>query len=192
MHMGFCIHIGTPLSISSPVKFDLTVATFSGFILQICLIMALSICRKRWRSGSLKQFFNMDECVRNRRLPRPIAGCYRLCYIWHTAAIASVNTINERRWKIVWNKSFDCHLSPWQSKTLFLTIFLYRLVVDPCSSIFKSIFDCRLSGVYYGLSVPVTYLFSRTDLFFSLWKLNHSIQTQRISFVFLQFTLHVF
>ena len=77
-------------------------------------------------------------------------------------------------------------------KNTFLTIFLYTFVVDPRSSIFKSIFYCRLSGVYYGLSVPVTYLFSRTDLFFSLWKLNHSIQTQRISFVFLQFTLHVF
>ena len=81
MHMGFCIHIGTPLSISSRVKFDLTVATFSGFTLQICLIMALSMRRKRWRSGNQKQFFNMDECVRNRRLPRPIAGCYQLCYI---------------------------------------------------------------------------------------------------------------
>ena len=29
----------------------------------------------------------------------------------------------------------------WQLKTLFLVIF------DPCSSITKSVFDCRLSGV---------------------------------------------
>ena len=29
----------------------------------------------------------------------------------------------------------------WQSKTLFLAIF------DPISSIFESVFDCRLSGV---------------------------------------------
>ena len=29
----------------------------------------------------------------------------------------------------------------WQSKTLFLSIF------DPLSSIFKSVFDCRLPGV---------------------------------------------
>ena len=36
-----------------------------------------------------------------------------------------------------------CHLTgdKWQSKTLFLAIF------DPCSSIVKSVFDCRLSGV---------------------------------------------
>ena len=35
----------------------------------------------------------------------------------------------------------------WQSKTLFLAIF------DPCSSIVKSIFNCRLSGVliYTGM-----------------------------------------
>ena len=32
----------------------------------------------------------------------------------------------------------------WHSKTQFLAIF------DPCSSIFKSIFDCRLSSVYVG------------------------------------------
>ena len=39
----------------------------------------------------------------------------------------------------------------WQSKTLFLAI------VDPRSSIFKSVFDCRLSGGHYcwknGMSI---------------------------------------
>ena len=34
--------------------FDLLVATSSGLTLQICLIMALSLCPKRWRSGFVK------------------------------------------------------------------------------------------------------------------------------------------
>ena len=65
----------------------------------------------------------------------------------HTGKAAKeyVNTIDERRSKIVRNRVFDCHLSPdWrqrQSKTLFLAIF------DRCSSIVKSDFDCRLSVV---------------------------------------------
>ena len=53
---------------------------------------------------------------------------------------------DKRMSKIVRNRVFDCHLSPdWRQmaikKTLFLTIF------DPYSSIVKSVFDCRLSGV---------------------------------------------
>ena len=50
----------------------------------------------------------------------------------HAAEIENVNTIVERRSKITRNK---------QSKTLFLSSF------DPCSSIVKIVFDCRLSGV---------------------------------------------
>ena len=61
--------------------------------------------------------------------------------IIHTgyAAIENVNTIDKRRSKLVSNRVFDCHLS--HSKTMFLVIF------DPRSSIAKSVFDCRLSGV---------------------------------------------
>ena len=44
--------------------------------------------------------------------------------------------------KIVINRDFDCQNGDkWLSKTLFLAIF------DPRSSIVKSIFDCRPSGV---------------------------------------------
>ena len=35
-------------------SFILTVATYSGFTIQICLIMAQSLRRKRWRSGLVK------------------------------------------------------------------------------------------------------------------------------------------
>ena len=59
--------------------------------------------------------------------------------------------------KVVRNSVFDCRLSPVErqmaiqsgdklgSKTLFLAIF------DSHSSIFKSVFDCRLSGVISDL-----------------------------------------
>ena len=56
-----------------------------------------------------------------------------------------LNTIDERRSKIVRNRVFGRHISSTgdkgQSKTLLLAIF------DPRSSIVKSVFDCRLSGV---------------------------------------------
>ena len=55
-------------------------------------------------------------------------------HLKHTgkAAIENVNTIDERRSKIVRNRAFDCH-----SIALFLAFF------DPRSSIAKSIFDGR-------------------------------------------------
>ena len=54
----FSLRITSRSSISSWANssFDLTVtvATFSGFALQICLIMALSLLRKPWRSELVK------------------------------------------------------------------------------------------------------------------------------------------
>ena len=53
-----------------------------------------------------------------------------------------MNTIDERRSKIVRNRVFD-----WQSKTQFLRIY------DPHSSIVKSVFDCHLVGVFTKTSI---------------------------------------
>ena len=50
----------------------------------------------------------------------------------------NVNTIDERRSKIVRSKVFHCHLSPNCSSDFY-----------PRSQIVKSVFDCRLSGVRY-------------------------------------------
>ena len=55
--------------------------------------------------------------------------------------IQSTNEIKTLR-----NRVFDCYLSPngdkWQSITLFLAI------LEQCLLIVKSVFYCRLSGVY--------------------------------------------
>ena len=57
----------------------------------------------------------------------------------------NVNTIDERGSKIVKNRVFDCHLSPdWRQMTIENTI---SSDFDPCLSIVKSVFDCRLPGV---------------------------------------------
>ena len=60
-------------------------------------------------------------------------------------AIENVNAIDERRLKIIRNRFFIaiCHPTgnKWQSKTLFLAIFV------PRSSIVKSGFDCLLPVV---------------------------------------------
>ena len=63
-----------------------------------------------------------------------------------------VNTIVERRSKIVGNGVVDCQFcrptgDKWQSKTLFLAIY------DPRLSIVKSVFYCRLSdvGIQHGM-----------------------------------------
>ena len=61
------------------------------------------------------------------------------------AAIENVNNIDDRRSKIVRNRVFDCHLSPdWRQMAIFNTVSSF---FDPRSSIAKSDFDCRLSGV---------------------------------------------
>ena len=59
------------------------------------------------------------------------------------AAIENVNTIDERRSKIV---RTEFSIAKWQSKILFLAIF------DSRSSI-KSVFDCRLPGVNLNISL---------------------------------------
>ena len=52
-------------------------------------------------------------------------------------AIKNVNTINERRSKIVRNRVFDCHFSPdWRQMTIENTV---SSVFDPRSSIVKSV-----------------------------------------------------
>ena len=60
------------------------------------------------------------------------------------AAIENVNTIDERRSKIV---RTEFSIAKWQSKILFLAIF------DSRSSIVKSVFDCRLPGVNLNISL---------------------------------------
>ena len=60
-------------------------------------------------------------------------------------AIENVNTIDERISKIVRNRVFDCQLSPdWRQMATENTV---SSDFDPRSSIVKSVFDCRLSGV---------------------------------------------
>ena len=66
-------------------------------------------------------------------------------YPHREAAIEIVNTIDERRSKIVRNRVFDCHLSPdWRQMTTEYTV---SNDFDTRSSIGKSVFDCRLPDV---------------------------------------------
>ena len=56
------------------------------------------------------------------------------------------HSIDERGSKTVKNRVFDCHLSPnWRQKAIENTVFF--TIFNPRSSIVKSVFDCRLSGV---------------------------------------------
>ena len=57
----------------------------------------------------------------------------------------NVNTIDERRSKIVRNRVFDCRVSPdWRHMAIKNTVFSE---FDRRSSIDKSVFDCRLPNV---------------------------------------------
>ena len=73
--------------------------------------------------------------------------------------IENVNTIDERRKKIVRNRVYDCHLSPdWRQMTIENTVYSD---FDSRSSIVQSVFDCRLPGVrmvhciYWGVTIIV-------------------------------------
>ena len=56
-----------------------------------------------------------------------------------------INTIDERRSKLVRNRVVDCHLSPdWRQIAIENTV---SSDFDPRSSIYKSVFDCRLPSV---------------------------------------------
>ena len=80
-------------------------------------------------------------------------------------AIKNINTIDEPRSKIFRNRVSIaiCHPTgdKWQSKTLFLAIF------DLCWLIFKSIFDCRISGVCMYICI-YTCMFSMYEKWFPL------------------------
>ena len=73
--------------------------------------------------------------------------------------IEIVNTIDERRSKIVINGVFYCYLSPdWRQMAIENTV-SNDLFSYPFSSIVKIVFDCRLSGVdtQYKLSEFIYY-----------------------------------
>ena len=61
------------------------------------------------------------------------------------AAVENVNSISERRSKVVRNRVFDCYFDNGNQKH-FLGSF------DPHSLNVKSNFDCCLSSVFYGVS----------------------------------------
>ena len=70
------------------------------------------------------------------------------------AAIENVNTIDERRSKLVRNRVFDCHLSPvWRQMAIKSTVssdFLIRV-----RRLIKRVFDCSLPGVMKVESVVI-------------------------------------
>ena len=72
-----------------------------------------------------------------------------------------VNTIDERRSKIVRDRVFDCHLSPEWRQTAIVNI--VSSDIYPCSSIVKSDSNCRLSGVQTYM-IYQTFLMMRVAL----------------------------
>ena len=66
------------------------------------------------------------------------------------AAIENVTTIDERRSKINRNRVFDWHLSPVGRQMAIENPVSSDFY--PRSSIVKSVFDCRLSGVNHSLT----------------------------------------
>ena len=107
----------------------------------------LSIVRREFSSAAYpvwKHFFFQQEHKKCKLfLEGLVSDCFGYVFSrplfnkhFRYAAIEKVNTINERRSKIVINRVFDCRLPPigdkWQSKTLFLAI------CDPHSSVVQS------------------------------------------------------